>query len=102
MSTFSERLAARREALGLSIDGICSQLNRKGIEVAYSTVAGWFNGSRGGRWRPEELDALLQILQTDFESMVRGRTSDQPEQPPLETARLMRQLDDAPTSPRFQ
>lgn len=47
-------------------------MNRRGFPLAFSTVAGWFNGSRGERWKVDELRALLDVLQTDFETISEG------------------------------
>lgn len=72
MSKFSANLTARRESLGLSVPQVHQELNRRGVPVAFSTVAGWFNGSRGERWKVDELRALLEVLQTDLETISDG------------------------------
>ena len=72
MSQFATNLTFRRESLGLEVTDVAAELNRRGFDVAYSTVAGWFNGSRGKRWDVDELKALLDILQTDLQSMTGG------------------------------
>lgn len=69
MSQFHLNLTARRESLGLEVGDVQAELNRRGFDLAYSTVAGWFNGSRGARWKVDELRALLDILQTDLKAM---------------------------------
>lgn len=69
LSQFTFNLNAQRERLGLEVKDIAAELNRRGFEVAYTTVAGWFNGNRGKRWVVEELEALLDILKTDLASM---------------------------------
>lgn len=69
LSRFALNLNARREALGLEVKDVAAELNRRGLGVAYSTVAAWFNGNRGERWKVKELKALLDILQTDLDSM---------------------------------
>ena len=66
MSEFTDRIDSRRRELGLTIADVTSALQLQGVEVAYPTVAAWFNGGRGDRWRPEELFALLELLQTDL------------------------------------
>lgn len=69
MSQFTDNLTARRKQLGLEVEEVAAELNRRGINVAYSTVAGWLNGSRGSRWDVNELQGLLKVLQTDLDSM---------------------------------
>jgi transcriptional regulator with XRE-family HTH domain len=68
MSQLSDNLTARRESLGLSVTDVHSALNRAGFPVAFSTVAGWFNGSRGVR-KMEHLKALCAVLQTDLNTL---------------------------------
>lgn len=72
MSQFARNLTVRRESLGLEVTDVHAELNRRGIDVAYSTVAGWFNGSRGKRWDVDELKALLEVLQADFKTISEG------------------------------
>lgn len=72
MSQFAFNLNARRDSLGLKVDDVVAELNRRGFDLAYSTVAGWFNGNRGKRWDVDELRALLEVLQTDFNAMSGG------------------------------
>lgn len=72
MSRLSDNLTARRESLGLTVPQVHQELNRRGVPVAFSTVAGWFNGSRGERWKVDELRALLEILQTDLDAVTNG------------------------------
>lgn len=69
LSRFAINLNARRESLGLEVKDVAAELNRRGFDLAYSSVAGWFNGNRGERWKVKELRALLDILQTDLEAM---------------------------------
>lgn len=69
MSQFIANLNARRESLGMEVKEVHAELNRRGIDVAYQTVAAWFNGNRGERWKVNELKALLDILQTDLKAM---------------------------------
>lgn len=68
MSQLSQNLTARRESLGLSVPEVHAALNRRGYPVAFSTVAGWFNGSRGVR-SMEHLKALCEILETDMNAL---------------------------------
>lgn len=68
MSQLSDNLTTRREQLGLSVPQVHAALNERGFDVAFSTVAGWFNGSRGVR-KMEHLKALCAILQTDLNSL---------------------------------
>lgn len=69
MSRFTDNLNARRNSLGLEIDDVVAAMNRRGFQVAYSTVAGWLNGTRGARWNVEELQGLLSVLKTDLAAM---------------------------------
>jgi transcriptional regulator with XRE-family HTH domain len=71
MSLLSSNLTARRESLGLDVKQVHQALNRRGVDVAYSTVAGWFNGNRGVR-NMEHLKALCAVLETDLNSLVSG------------------------------
>jgi transcriptional regulator with XRE-family HTH domain len=64
MSQISLNLTSRRKELGLTVEAVQSLLERAGVHVAYSTVAGWFNGSRGVR-NVRHLRALCDVLQTD-------------------------------------
>jgi len=70
MSKLSKNLAVRREALGLSVPQVQQELNRMGFNVAFSTVAGWFNGNRGVR-KMEHLKALCKILKTDLNALTK-------------------------------
>ncbi|WP_313160548.1 hypothetical protein [Stenotrophomonas sp.] len=80
MSQFIANLNARRESLGMDVKEVAAELNRRGFDSAYPTVAGWFNGNRGTRWKVKELKALLDILQTDLNSMA-GDEAELVEQP---------------------
>jgi hypothetical protein len=92
MSKFHDNLNARRDELNLTVADVAAELNRRGIPVAYPTVASWFNGHRGSRWKVEELKALLAILQTDFQAMA-GEGAELVEAPvPAATAREMQGL----------
>lgn len=93
MSQFSSNLKKQRDTLGLTIEEVTAEMNRRGIEVVYSTVAGWFNGSRGKRWNVDELIALLDILKTDLETMT-GREVEVVEGSPakVELARRMNEM----------
>jgi len=71
MSQLSDNLTTAREALGLSVPQVHDALIARGVEVAFSTVAGWFNGSRGVR-DMEHLVALCAVLQSDLNSIVLG------------------------------
>lgn len=92
MSQFLSNLNARRESLGLEVKEVTAELNRRGFDLAYSTVAGWFNGSRGERWKVEELMALLDVLQTDLLTMAGGDAVLVEEPVPAQTAKEMRGL----------
>jgi len=71
MSRLSSNLTTRREQLGLKVVDVHRRLTEAGHQVEYSTVAGWFNGSRGVR-NMEHLKALCGILQTDLNSLAGG------------------------------
>lgn len=68
LSKLSDNLTNRREQLGLTVPEVHARLVRSGTEVAFSTVAGWFNGSRGVR-SMEHLKALCKVLETDLNSL---------------------------------
>jgi transcriptional regulator with XRE-family HTH domain len=68
MSQLSDNLTSRREELKLSVPKVHAALNRLGYDVAASTVAGWFNGSRGVR-KMEHLKALCVVLQSDLNTL---------------------------------
>ncbi len=71
MSQLSLNLNGRRESLGLTVPQVHAALVLKGIDVAESTVYGWFNGSRGVR-KMENLKALCVVLQTDLNTVISG------------------------------
>lgn len=91
MSTFHDNLTQHRDNLKLTVGDVTAELNRRGFPVAFSTVAGWFNGNRGTRWKVDELRALLDVLQTDLEAMA-GEAELIEEALPAATAREMREL----------
>lgn len=68
MKLLASNLKARRDALGLTVPQVQQLLLAKGVDVAPSTVFGWFNGSRGIR-KMEHLKALCAVLQTDLNEM---------------------------------
>lgn len=76
----------------MTVQDVTAELNRRGIAVAYSTVAGWFNGSRGERWKVDELMALMDVLRTNVQAM-QGDEVELVEAPvPAATARAMKDL----------
>jgi len=75
MSVFSQNITARRKQLGLTIEAITEELNRRGVDVAQPTVAGWFNASRGKRWKMDELKVLMDVLGTTFDDMSRDEVA---------------------------
>lgn len=92
MSQFKANIRSRMEELGLTPTAIHAELNDRGYPVAYSTVAGWLNASRGQRWKVEELYALLDVLKTDLRAMS-GDEAELVEDPvPAAVAREMRDL----------
>ena len=64
-------LQSRLRALDLDVAAVHVRLNRMGHSVAYSTVAGWFNGSRGTR-NVKHIRALCDILETDIATLSGG------------------------------
>lgn len=68
MSQLARNLTAQREKLGLTVPQVHAAMNRLGFSVAFSTVAGWFNGSRGVR-SMEHLKALCEVLETDLNTL---------------------------------
>lgn len=95
LSQFATNLNARREAIGLEVKDVAAEMNRRGFDLAYSTVAGWFNGNRGKRWDLKELEALLDVLKTDFHSMAGGEAELIEMRVPAMTARAMEDLTEA-------
>lgn len=92
MKSFQSNLTKRRDELGMTVDDVVAKLCARGIVLAYSTVAGWFNESRGKRWKVDELRALLDVLQTDLETMGAGEAELVEDAVPAATAREMRNL----------
>lgn len=92
MSLFPENITARRKSLGLKVEDVVSALQARGHDVEFSTVAGWFNGSRGKRWKVDELKSLLEVLQTSLEAMAGGEAELVEDAVPAATAREMREL----------
>lgn len=68
MKLLARNLKARRDALGMTVPQVQQALLLKGVDVAPSTVFGWFNGSRGIR-KMEHLKALCAVLQTTINEM---------------------------------
>lgn len=91
MSRFTDNLTARMRALGMNTQDVTAALNQRGINVAYSTVAGWLNGSRGERWAVKELQGVLDVLQTDLAAMA-GEAELVEAPVPAMTAREMQKL----------
>lgn len=91
MSQLSANLTARRIALGLNVPQVHAALNERGIDVAFSTVAGWFNGNRGVR-NMEHLKALCSILQTDINAMTGGEIEVVEDVVGISVAREMQEL----------
>jgi transcriptional regulator with XRE-family HTH domain len=79
MSDFTDRIDSRRKELDLSLADVVSLLQLHGVDVAYQTVASWFNGERGDRWKPSELLILLGLLQTDLAAMAGNGLSELPD-----------------------
>lgn len=71
MSRLSDNLTARRKALGMSVPDVHAALGRLGVDVAFSTVASWLNGTRSVR-KMEHLQALCKVLQTDLNTITGG------------------------------
>lgn len=70
MNELAANLDGRRKELGLDVRDVWAELNRRGVDVEYTTVAGWFNGSRGKRWIVEELFEVLDILKMSLREAV--------------------------------
>ncbi len=68
MSQLSDNLTSRRISLGMSVPDVHAALNRLGYDLAFSTVASWFNGNRRVR-KMEHLKALCVVLQTDLNTL---------------------------------
>jgi hypothetical protein len=79
MSDFTDHIDSRRKELGLSVSDVVSLLQLHGVDVVHQTVASWFNGERGDRWKPAELLVLLNLLQTDLSAMVGNGISKSPD-----------------------
>ncbi|NID14349.1 hypothetical protein [Luteibacter yeojuensis] len=94
MSKISDNLTARRDALGYTNEDVVAELAKRGIDRAYSTVTSWFNGIRGSRWNMEELKALLDVLQTDLDTITQGEVEVIEDKVPALTAREMTNLSD--------
>ena len=65
-------LQTRLVELGLSVKMVHAEMNRRGFDVKYSTVAGWLNGSRGIR-EMQHLRAICDILQRDLDALSDGQ-----------------------------
>lgn len=91
MSRFTDNLTARMKDLGMNAQDVTAALNQRGISAAYSTVAGWLNGSRGERWAVKELQGILEVLQTDLAAMA-GEAELVEAPVPAMTAREMQKL----------
>lgn len=92
MTSFQSNITKRRDELGMTVEDVMVAMNAKGFPVAYATVAGWFNGSRGRRWKVDELLALMDVLRTEVEVMKAGEAELVEEPVPAATAREMRGL----------
>lgn len=91
MSLLSNNLTAQRESLGLTVPAVHQELNRRGVPVAFSTVAGWFNGNRGIR-NMDHLKALCDVLKTDMDSMTKGEIELSEESLEIQLVREVRHL----------
>lgn len=68
MTQLSLNLTALRESKGWTVPQVHAALSRAGVTVAFSTVAGWFNGSREvGSMK--HLKALCEVLDTDMNTL---------------------------------
>jgi transcriptional regulator with XRE-family HTH domain len=93
MSQIARNLTRRREILGMTVPDVHKALSALGVDVAESTVFGWFNGARGVR-KMEHLRALCTILQTDMNALA-GDEAEIAEGPLKATiAREIAQLDE--------
>lgn len=94
MSQLSDNLNLQRDRVGLSVTEVHAALNRKGFPVAFSTVAGWFNGSRGVR-KMEHLKALCAVLETDLNTLAGDEVEVAEGKVEASVVREMRDLTDA-------
>lgn len=95
LSQFKINLNARRDELGLEVKDVAAEMTRRGFDLAYSTVAGWFNSNRGKRWDVKELEALLDVLKTDLKSMAGDGAELVEAKIPALTARAMSDLSES-------
>lgn len=68
MSVLSQNLTDRLRDKRLKVADVVDELNRRGFNLAYSTVAAWFNGGRKPR-KMEHLKALCEVLETSISEM---------------------------------
>lgn len=94
MSQLSSNLTARRKELGMTVEDVQVAVNRLGFPVAYSTVAGWLNGSREVG-KMDHLVALCAALQTDLDSMAKGEIAVAEGKVETAVVRALRDLDPA-------
>lgn len=87
-------LQARLTALSLTVREVHARLSRMGVDVAYTTVAGWFNGSRGIR-DVEHMKALCTALETDLGQLSGGKAELVEEPLDIAISRESRGLTDA-------
>lgn len=92
MSNISDRLNLHRKNAGIKIGWITQELAKLGIDRAESTVAGWFNGSRGSRWDMDELLAVLHVMGLEIDWLKDGEVELVEERIPAEIAREARNL----------
>jgi len=76
----------------MNVADVVEALADRGITLSYPAVAAWFNGHRGGRWKVNELKALLEVLQTDLDQLLNGEAELVEEKVPAATARAMKDL----------
>ena len=68
MTQLSDNLTVLRELKGWTVPQVHLALADAGVEVAFSTVAGWFNGSREvGSMK--HLKALCKVLDSDMNTL---------------------------------
>ena len=68
MSELSDNLTNRKDELELSVPDVKTALELRGVKVAYSTLAAWFNGGRKPR-KMDHLKALCEVLGTSISQM---------------------------------
>jgi transcriptional regulator with XRE-family HTH domain len=94
MTQLSDNLTALRELKGWTVPQVHIALNSAGHEVAFSTVAGWFNGSREVR-SMKHLKALCEVLDTDMNTLTGDSIAVAEGKVEVQVQRELRDMDEA-------